>query len=196
MKLSILIPTLNEPESIRYLRRLRGILDPQVAKYPGEVEIRINDAGRAMPTGTKRNQLIANSDGEYFSMIDCDDTVADFYVDELMKGIAMGVDVISFRGYMTTDGGNRRNFIIKKDNGYYEEKGVYYRYCNHLCCFRRAVVERVKFLPIWVQEDYNYATEIKRKNLLKTEYFVDRDMYAYEFRSKKQSYASSPRLRR
>lgn len=185
MKLSILIPTLNEPESIRYLKRLKRILDPQVAKYPGEVEIRIHDAGRAMPTGTKRNELIKNSEGEYFSQIDVDDIPADYYVDEMMKGISHNPDVITFRGFMTTDGANRKEFIIRKDNDYVERNGVYYRYCNHLCCFKRNVVQHIKFPPLWVQEDYKYATEIRNRRLLKTEYFIDKIMYHYDYRSKK-----------
>lgn len=185
MKLSILIPTLNEPESISYLARLRGILDPQVAKYPGEVEIRIHDAGRSMPTGTKRNELIKNSDGEFFSMIDCDDIIPNYYVDELMKAIAHSPDVVSFIGEMTTDNAHKRNFVIKLGERYEERNGVYYRYCNHLCAFKRSVVEQIKFRPIWVQEDYYYATEIRDRKLLKTEVHINKNMYLYDFKSKK-----------
>lgn len=185
MKLSILIPTLNEPESIRYLRRLRGILDPQVAKYPGQVEIRINDAGRSMPTGTKRNELIKNSDGEYFSQIDVDDVPAPYYVDEMIQAISSNPDVVTFNGYITTNGSNRREFVIMMSCGYYEDKGVYYRYPNHLCCFKRSVVEHVKFPPIWVQEDYKWATEIKNRRLLKSEVHIgNKWMYHYDYKTK------------
>jgi glycosyltransferase involved in cell wall biosynthesis len=186
MKLSILIPTLNEPESIKYLKRLRSILDPQVAKYPGEVEIKIHDAGRFMPTGTKRNELISNSDGEYFSMIDVDDVPAPYYVDEFMIGINKGVDVVSFVGYMTTDGHSRKDFTIKLGERYEERHNRYYRYPNHLTCLRRSVVESVKFRPIWVQEDYWFATEIMQRKLLKTEHHIgEKWMYYYDFKSQK-----------
>jgi len=188
MKLSILIPTLNEPESIKYLQRLKNILDPQVNRYHGEVEIRIHDAGRSMPTGAKRNELIKNSEGEYFSQIDVDDIVPDYYVDEMMRGIAMGVDVISFVGFMTTDGKNRKEFTIKIGERYEERNGRYYRYCNHLCGFKRETVGHIKFRPIWQQEDYYYATEIRDKKLLKSEYHIDNKwMYHYDFKSKKIS---------
>lgn len=185
LKLSILIPTLNEPRSLGLLKRLRGILDPQVAKYPGEVEVRIHDAGRSMPTGTKRNELVANSSSEYFSQIDCDDVIADDYVQHLMHGINSGVDVITFCGHMTTNGSNRRNFVIKLGEKYEERAGVYYRHPNHLCCLKRSVVEHVKFRPIWQQEDYYYALDLKNKGLLKTEYHITKDMYHYDFWSKK-----------
>lgn len=188
VKLSILIPTLNEPESINYLHRLNNILDPQIARYPGQVEKVINDAGRSMPTGTKRNELIKNSVGEYFVQIDCDDIVPSYYVDELMKAIELGPDVISFRGHMTTNGEHRREFTIKLGEKYEERDGQYFRYCNHLCAFKRSVVEHIKFQDIWVQEDYLYATEIMKKGLLKTEVHIEKDMYHYAFISKvKQS---------
>jgi len=186
MKLSILIPTLNEPESIRYLGRLRAILDPQVEKYRNEVEIRIHDAGRAMSTGQKRNELIANSEGEYFSQIDVDDIVPEYYVEELLAGINKGVDVVTFVGYMTTDGAHRKNFVIKIGERYEERIGCYYRYPNHLCCFRREAVKSVKFQPVWTREDFYYATEIKDKKLLKTEHHIDdKWMYHYDYKSRK-----------
>lgn len=193
MKLSILIPTLNEPESIRYLKRLRSILDPQVARYPGEVEIKIHDAGRSMPTGTKRNELISNSDGEYFSQIDCDDIVDSYYVHELMTAIWVNPDVISFRGSMTTNGTNSKPFIIKKDSAYEEKNGIYFRFPNHLCCFKRSVVEHIKFQPLWEREDYLWALEIHKRKLLKSEVHINKHMYLYDFRTNKPSYNGLPR---
>lgn len=188
MKLSILIPTLNEPESIRYLARLKGILDPQVAKYPGQVEIRINDAGRSMPTGTKRNELIKNSDGEYFSFIDCDDWVSNRYVSEIMRGIEQNPDCLNFKGWMTTDGRNRRDFIIRLGYPYEERNNIYYRWPNHLSVMKRSVVEKVKFPNVWVQEDFLWSKEIKEKGLLKSEVFIDQDLYHYQFVSTKPAY--------
>lgn len=196
MKLSILIPTLNEPESIRYLARLKGILDPQVAKYPGQVEVRINDAGRSMPTGSKRNQLIANSDGEYFSQVDVDDVPAPYYVEEMMKGISMDVDVITFIGAMDTNGANRRGFTIKLGSSYEERNGHYYRHPNHLCGYKRSLVEHIKFPDIWVQEDYTWSVAVKNARVLKTEYHVERHMYLYDFKTNKPSYGQPTRIRR
>lgn len=185
MKLSILIPTLNEPESINYLHRLNNILDPQIARFPGLVEKVINDAGRAMPTGTKRNELIKNSEGEYFSQIDCDDIVPPYYVEELMKAIEQGPDVVSFIGFMTTNGEHRREFTIKLGEKYEERNGQYFRYPNQLCCYKRETVKDVHFQPIWVQEDYNWATEVMKKRLLKSEVHIgDKWMYHYAFTHK------------
>lgn len=183
MKLSILIPTL--PERFVYLKRLRKILDPQVARFNGEVEIRINDAGKSMTTGAKRNQLIANSIGEYFIQVDDDDQVPTYYVDELMKAIDRRPDVITFVGYMTTNGENRRDFTIKLGERYEERHGRYYRFPNHICAYRREVVKNIPFPNITVQEDYQWALRVKQSRVLKTEVHINKEMYHYQFRTKK-----------
>jgi len=94
MKLSILIPSLPDRESQNYLKRLVNILQPQISHRSNEVELIINNEPRAIPTGTKRNMLIAKSTGEYFCMIDCDDIVPMYYVDEILKAIDKRPDVI------------------------------------------------------------------------------------------------------
>jgi glycosyltransferase involved in cell wall biosynthesis len=187
MKLSILVPTLPEPESVKYLTRLKDVLGPQLNKYSGEVEMYIHDAGRQMPTGTKRNEMIKHTDSDYFCMIDCDDWVPTDYVERILRAIESGPDVITFNGYMTTDGVLRRNFVIRLGEKYEERNGVYYRYPNHLCIFKRKLVEHIKFPAIWVQEDYQWATTIRDKGILKTEVHIDADMYHYDFKSKKAS---------
>lgn len=185
MKLSILIPTLNEPRNVKALRRLMQILEPQVKAYPGEVEIQLHEAGRNMPTGKKRNLLIQGSEGDYFCFVDDDDIVPPYYVGELMNAISKGPDVITFIGFMTTNGKDRRDFTIKLGSGYFEKEGHYYRYPNHLCCFKRDVVKDVKFPDIWFGEDFKWATEIMKRNLLKTAIHIEKWMYHYDYISNK-----------
>lgn len=181
MKLSILIPTLQEPRRILTLGRLLNVLCPQVDKFPGQVELQLHDAGRSMPTGTKRNELIKNSSGDYFCFIDDDDLVPEYYVQELMDAIEENPDVITFEGYMTTNGHNKQNFTIKLGSDYCEKDNHYYRYPNHLCCFRRERIAHVKFEPVWIAEDYRWATEIMKRNLLKTSVHIEKPMYHYDF---------------
>lgn len=188
--LSILIPYLPEPESQNYLNRLMNILNPQLERYPN-VEVLTNNADRSMSTGAKRNELISRAKGEYFVQIDCDDTVPIYYVSELLKAIEQNPDVITFQGYMTTDGANRRDFTIKLGESYEERNRHYYRYPNHLCCFKKSVVEHIKFSNIWFQEDYIWATEIRNKGLLKTSVHINTDMYHYCFISKKKHTVNS-----
>lgn len=180
IKLSILIPSL--PESQHYLNRLMSVLNRQLTD---EVEVITNLADRRTPTGTKRNMMIASANGQYFSQIDCDDLVNDWYVKELLQAIDKNPDVITFNGYMTTDGSNKKNFVIKLGERYEERQNVYYRYPNHLCCFKKSIVQNIQFKPVWQQEDYLWATEIKNKGLLKSSVHIDKDMYHYDFMTSK-----------
>jgi hypothetical protein len=185
MKLAILIPTLPETRNINLLQRLRDRIDKQVEKYP-DVRITINDAPRSMPTGTKRNQLISISGAsEYFCFIDDDDMVSHNYVSLIMEAIEKSPDVITFNGWMTTDGNRRQDFEIRLGEKYEERNGKFYRYPNHLCVYKREKVSHVKFPATWQQEDYIWATEIKNKGLLKTEVHIDQDLYWYDFQSNK-----------
>lgn len=181
MKLSILIPTLNEPYSIKRLARLNAVLDPQIAKYAGQVEKVIHDAGRSMPTGVKRNELVKNSDGEYFSFIDSDDVVDRSYVERILEGINRGVDVVTFCGWMTTNGEHRVDFVIKLGEKYEERGGKYYRHPNHLCAFKRDKVERFKFPGRWQGEDYAWSRAIHEAGVLKTEQHWRDKLYWYDY---------------
>lgn len=181
MKLSILIATLNEPFYINGLKRLNNILDPQIERYSGQVEKVINDAGRSMTTGAKRNELIKNSEGEYFSFIDSDDMVPAYYVDELMKAINQSPDVITFNGWMTEDHGPKKKFQIKLGSQYIDHNGMYYRWPNHITCMRRDRVSSVLFPDLTKQEDYLWSKQIRDRGLLRTEVHLPIDMYFYDF---------------
>jgi glycosyltransferase involved in cell wall biosynthesis len=182
MKLAILIPTLPEPESQKYLQRLNAILDPQIEKYSGQVTKIIDERGRHVPTGTKRNDMIAYCDADYFSFVDCDDVVSKHYVKKLLEGIEKEVDVVTFQGWMTTDGAHRVDFIIKLGEKYEERGGKYYRFPNHLTAMKRELVERFKFPPLWNGEDYQWAKRIDELCILKTEHHIEDQLYWYDFK--------------
>jgi glycosyltransferase involved in cell wall biosynthesis len=180
-KLSILVPTLPETYSIGMLARLRTVLDPQIKNRSSEVELIIHDAGRSMPTGTKRNELIKQADGDFIVFVDCDDLVPAYYVDEMLKAINKGPDVVTFVGHITDNGGPKERFVIKLGERYEKRGGVYYRPPNHLTAMKRSLVEHVKFQPIWIQEDYQWCMAIQKQGILKEEVHIQKDMYLYEF---------------
>lgn len=180
MKLTVLIPTL--PERYHLLKRLQNVLYPQLTP---EVEVRINDAGRSMTTGTKRNELIRAAEGEYFCFVDDDDMVPKYYIKELLSAIERGPDVVTFIGYMTTNGTLRQNFTIKLGSKYETVNNHHYRFPNHLACFKKSLVQHVKFPDVHVGEDYAWAKKIHDQRLLKTSVHIERDMYFYLFDSYK-----------
>lgn len=183
MMVSILICTL--PDRFNYLKRLQNILMPQVLKYSDRVEVRIHDAERHMTTGEKRNLLIQQCWGDYFIFIDDDDIIPDFYLEEIVKAMEQKPDVITFNGYMLTDGESRVDFIIKLGEKYEERNGKYYRFPNHITAMRKSLVENFKFPHITLQEDYQWAKAIHESGVLKTEVHIDKEMYVYDFKSKK-----------
>lgn len=191
MKLSILIPTL--PERQANLDRLVKSITAQ--GHQDEVQVLWDRAGREVPTGRKRNSLLNSCSTEYFSFVDDDDQIPDYYVSEMLNAIAKGPDVITFIGYMTTNGKERRNFTIKLGSQYIEKNGHFYRFPNHLCGFKRDLVKHIQFPEVWQQEDYMWANTINKKGLLKTEVHIQRDMYHYDFKTNKPPYAKSTHLR-
>jgi glycosyltransferase involved in cell wall biosynthesis len=190
--LSILICTL--PERTSKLRRLLNVLQPQVDAFSDRVGYRINDAGRNMPTGTKRNQLIAMTQSDYFVFIDDDDVIMPNYVKRIVHAMDLYPDVITFRGWMTTNGTDRRNWTIKLGSKYEERDGHYYRWPNHIVPMRREAIKDVRFPDIWVQEDYQWSKRIHDLKLLKTEIHIDQELYHYDCNP--QPAQRRPRIRR
>jgi len=191
MRLAILICTL--PERADKLKRLTNILEPQIERHKDQVFYVVNDAGRSMPTGTKRNHLITETDSDYFCFCDDDDLVSSYYVDEMVKAMSEAPDVITFQGYMTTNGVHKQDFTIKLGSEYVERNRHYYRFPNHLCAFRRSVVEKIKFPDLYEREDYIWAKQIHDRKLCKTEVHIPLQLYHYDFETNKPPYAKPAR---
>lgn len=187
--LSILICTL--PERAAQCAQLVSSLNRH---NPGGVEVLTDASPRHVPTGQKRNMLVARSSGAYFSFIDDDDEVPDYYSQRIIQAIETGPDVVTFNGWMTTDGVARKDFTIKLGEKYEERNGRYYRFPNHLCAFRREAVRGIQFPHIWEQEDYQWAKAINDRKLLKTEVHIEEPMYHYRYSSKKHK-VKTTRLR-
>lgn len=187
MILSILIPTL--PDSKHYLTRILSLLTPQLDGYAGLIELVIDDRGREIPTGAKRNDMIQKATGKYVIQVDCDDLIMPTYIQDIFNATNDGSDCITFRGYMTTNGASRVNFVIRLGEGYEERNGMYYRWPNHLCGIKREIAAAVKFPAIHQGEDYIWSKKIKDLGLLKTETFIDKELYHYDFRTESKPVA-------
>lgn len=187
--LSILIPTLTE--RYKLLHRLQRVLMPQVEKYPGRVFVHYNDQGRSVCIGEKRNQLVSMVTTDYLVFIDDDDEVSKDYLSEIMTAIDQQPDVVTFEGFMTTNGHSRKNFVIKLGERYEERNGVYYRFPNHLSPIKTHLARRVPFPKVTSGEDYSYALGLKNKGILKTSVHIEKDLYHYQFLTNKPPYGRS-----
>lgn len=179
MMLSILVCSLPEPYNVEKLRRLEGILRPQIEGR--DIELLIDASDRKTPTGTKRNNLISRATGEYFQFIDDDDIVAGCFIKDILWGLRDSPDCVTFRGWMTNNGGNRREWTIKLGSGYYEKDGHYYRWPNHLAVMKKSLVQHIKFPDIWITEDYIWSKAVNDQRVLKTEYHIDKPIYHYDY---------------
>jgi len=180
MILTILICTL--PERAEKLKRLLEILRQQIT---ADVEIITDDRGRHITTGQKRNDLLHRAKGIYSVFIDDDDIVSHDYIGKVLQAAKLNPDCITFRGYMTTNGFNRINFVLRLGEKYEERNGIYYRFPNHIVPIKTQIGRQVAFENITHGEDYKWALQIKDRNLLKTEFYIDSELYHYDYITKK-----------
>lgn len=170
------------PEREPFLRRLRGILDPQLTP---RVRILVDDS-RSKSIGEKRNDLLARAAATYVAFIDDDDRVGANYVALLQAGMNEGVDCCSLTGEITVDGAYPRPFIHStRYRAYFEEAGCYYRYPNHLNCLKTEISRRFRFPATNLGEDLDFATQMFKAGALRTEHEIKETIYFYDYRSTK-----------
>lgn len=181
MILSILIAHL--PARSILLNRLVADLKNQAIGY--EVEILVDaDPGSV---GAKRQRLLEKSNGDYICYIDDDDSVSPDYLKSIIPHLG-NYDVIGFQGEITTNGHKPKLFTISKEHGYEEKGGIYYRFNNHLSPVRRSIAIQVGFKDMSFGEDHDYAVRLKESGLIKTEYYIYKQLYFYKYVTRKKSY--------
>ena len=86
---------------------------------------------------------------------------------------------------MTTDGLNPKKWYISKDLGYKSEirngQEIYLRYPNHIVPIKRSIAIQVPFGNKYREEDYDFATQLHHRGLIKTETKIDNELYIYKF---------------
>lgn len=191
MKLSILIPTIRRHEV--FFTRLKFELYSQMLPYSEEVELLI-DNHETDSIGTKRNRLLERATGKYLVFCDADDRVCQNYISLLMDGIDKDVDCCSLLGIITFDGCGHQYFehSIKyneyktNENAVFENSEIKYeRFPNHISCLRSSIAKSFKFPETSWGEDTDWATQINKIGLLKTEHKIDQILYYYDYRENK-----------
>lgn len=183
MKLSILIPTVKE-DSILFARLLDA-LNRQIGNDP-DIEILIDDREPPVSTGTKRNDLTARASGLFVVFIDADDLILNDYIHDIMQAIELDPDCITFTGFMTTNGANRQNFVLRLGEKYEMRSGVYYRWPNHIVPIKKSIASQVRFPDTTQGEDYAWSKHLNDLKLIKTEVHINKDLYYYDCRTKPQ----------
>lgn len=201
MKLSILIPTI--PNRQPLLEKLKFQFDDQLGAvsysyfnglsrtlYSKDVEVVSWEDNMENAIGKKRKRLLFHAQGDYVAFIDDDDRISDNYFNLLFEGIEKGVDCCSLKGVITEDGKNPLTFehSIKYNEYKTNPEGMpvrYERYPNHLNCIKSSIAKQFRFPGINHGEDTDFATQIFKSGLLKTEHYIPEILYYYDYVSKK-----------
>lgn len=154
-----------------------------------EVITAIDD--KKVTTGEKRNMLMSEAIGKYTIFLDDDDSIPDYYVEELLKAAESDADCFGMTGIMFTNGTDEKKWIIclgcpyiaRRDESGKEE---YVRFPNHITGVKREIANKFPFPEISQGEDFAYASAMNAAGVLKTEYKIERHpMYIYDFKSVK-----------
>lgn len=187
MKLSILIPHVRRHYS--FYSKLWVELVRQILPYAGMIEM-LNDDHEYDQIGTKRNRLLEKATGDYVAFFDADDRPSNNYIMSIMSGIEKDVDCCSLKGIITTNGQEphyfehsiRYNEYKTNETADYKAGSVRYeRYPNHLNTIRSSIAKRFKFPETNFGEDTDWATQIKKSGLLKTEHYIPDVIYNYDY---------------
>lgn len=207
-KLSILIPTTPDRESflLRLLENMEKSSDGPVDFYETEdryighyndddnylwtFEVLVELDNKEHSIGWKRNRLIERASGHYVAFIDDDDRISDTYFKNIFEGIERGKDCCSLTGIITEDGNNPLVFqhSIKYREYKTNPEGMpvrYERYPNHLNCIKSSIAKQFRFPEINHGEDTDFATQIFKAEVLKTEHWIEDVIYYYDYRSNK-----------
>jgi GT2 family glycosyltransferase len=190
--LSILIPTTPDREKVLYELLYSLHLQIEVGKFQPFVEIRIEPDDGKLSVGKKRQMLLEKAKAKYVVFIDSDDEVSKDYTPSILEAIEKDKpDVIGFSGFMTTNGMNRENFKISKDLPYITIQDTFgnkehLRFNNHLSPIRKDIALKIGFKDMVFGEDYDYAKRLKESGLIKTETYINKDLYHYKYISNKK----------
>lgn len=182
-KLSILICTLSSRASL--LGSLLAKLHRQMGNVPG-VEVLVFEDNKEHSVGWKRNRLIESAAGEFICFVDDDDDVADDYILQIMTAISRNptVDCIGFRGLLSVAGqGSHQVHYSLENHGQIESGGTYYRLPCHLTPLRKSAIvgHQCRFPDQNFGEDADFSAQLMRTKALRSEAFVNKVLYHYQF---------------
>lgn len=174
---SILIPTI--PQRHDQLKLLLALLQPQVDKFDGQIEVLVLQDDQTMSVGEKRQKLMEAANGRYISFVDDDDLVADNYCEAIMEALSDNPDYVGFQLQLYVDATRMKpTFHSLKYVEWSEDKNGYYRNISHLNPILRGIAMKGRFDGGY-GEDHRWAQQIAETELLKAETYVDEIMYHY-----------------
>lgn len=144
------------------------------------VEIIVLTDNKQMMLGHKRNVMVEMAQGKYIVFVDDDDRIAPDYIASLLKGTESGADAIVFNAEVRLNGEEAHICQYSKDfKADFNQRGLYYRIPNHICCIKREVSLKSSFPNLLYGEDSGYSKVLLPH--LKTEHKIDKVLYYYDY---------------
>lgn len=179
---SILICTLEERKNMfdHIYNKLMGQI--RTLGLENEIEVLYFCDNRTYSVGYKRNILMQESAGDYVNYVDDDDDVHDNYIQMIYEKLLKSPDCVSLVGIITVNHAKPKVFIhsIKYDR-YFSKDNIYYRPPNHLNPIRRTIAAQFVFPEKNFGEDTDWAMQIARSGLIKTEEEITEPYYFYDY---------------
>ncbi len=148
--------------------------------YQDRLEIIILSDNKQMMLGHKRNVMVDMAQGRYVQFVDDDDRIADDMFKTVLDAIRTDADVITFLASVSLNGGEPKLCHYSKDfKRDVNTADEYQRLPNHICAVKRELAQRSSFPNVPHGEDSAYSKLLRP--LLKTETFIDRPLYFYDY---------------
>jgi glycosyltransferase involved in cell wall biosynthesis len=145
-----------------------------------EVEVITVIDNKCRMLGTKRNDLLNMAQGDYVVFVDDDDRVSDDYVQQLLDGVTVGADIITFEVEVSLNGNEPKpcyyDMRYKSD---YNLPDSYHRLPNHIMAVKRELALATKYQDILKGEDADYSKRLAP--LLKTQHIIEKVLYYYDY---------------
>ena len=179
---TILVPTLGERRPL--FERLMGGLLPQLDPYQGRVRVVgwFNNGSPSLPK--IRQTMIDRATTDYVSFVDDDDLVSPDYVAEIVAALETRPDYVGFQVQCYSDGAPTAvAYHSLEFRRWRSLPGRFERDISHINPIRTALARRANFARTRPggAEDRDWAGQLRRAQVLRTQVVVPRIMYHYLF---------------
>lgn len=179
---SILVPTLGERRDL-FGRLMSGLL-PQLDEHGGRVRVVgwFNNGSPSLPK--IRQTMIEQAQTDYVSFVDDDDLVSPDYVAEIVAALETRPDYVGFQVQCYSDGAPIAvAYHSLEFQRWRNLPGRFERDISHINPIRTVLARRASFARTREggAEDRDWAGQLRRAKILRTQVVVPRIMYHYLF---------------